>query len=35
MENLAAFIQTNKQIQKGVTQPNKEIQDLIERLKNL
>ena len=35
MDNVNAFVRTNKSLQKGVTTPNDEIQKLIERLKNL
>jgi hypothetical protein len=35
LENLNAFVQTNKLIQKGITEPNNELQALVERLKNI
>lgn len=35
MQATNAFTQTNKRIQKGVVQPNAELQALIEKLKNL
>lgn len=35
MQNLNAFVRTNKRIEKGVVNPNPEIQKLIEALKNL
>lgn len=36
MENkLVEFVRTNKQIQKGVQTPNRELEDLLEKLKHL
>lgn len=36
MENrLVEFVRTNKQLQKGVTTPNRELDELVERLRNL
>lgn len=35
MENLNAFVKTNKLIQKGVQTPNNELQALVEKLKNI